>query len=126
MISLLSEHPKSYPGKRGLKVCFRLNYPEADAEMKFGIRDIYFRCTPMKGRGRSRTRQRELSSCDAGLTKPWLTWLGVLEQVWPIRIVPLWVQVAGPLHTYRGRPGRAWRLAGLLSAAEADPKEADS
>ena len=34
-------------------------FPEADAELKFGVRDIYEGLTPVEGRGRSRVGQRE-------------------------------------------------------------------
>lgn len=65
--------------------CCRSNYPEADAKKKFRVQGVYLGPTPVKGRGKSRIEQKKMSSCDAGLTKPWLTWLGVLQQAWPTR-----------------------------------------
>ena len=70
---LLSEHLICCPGKKNVKLYRRLYYPEAAAERKFGAQDVYLGTAPVRGRGESRTGQRELCSRDAGLTRPWIT-----------------------------------------------------
>lgn len=46
---------------------------------------------------RRRIGKSKISSCERGFTRSWLIPQGALELAWPIRGIPHWAEVAGPL-----------------------------